>query len=406
MRLVEKTIIKQSDPRWKEIVKYCELTKNLYNATLYDIRQHYFTNKTYKKYTEQHKEFVANNNPDYRALPTKVSKQTIRLVHQNMSSFFALLKLKQAGKYDEKVDLPKYLPKNSLFQLTIDKESIGAQPVQYNSRGLLEYTISKKDMGLKFYSKIEYKNIKQVRFLPRANHIVQEVVYETDNAILKKDNNRYASVDLGVNNLMAVYTNIGNSLLYAGGPVKSVNQFYNKERAQLVSKLEKGTFDSKKLKRLTIKRNNKVNDYFHKVSADLINHLVSDKINTLIIGYNPGWKQEINVGKRNNQNFVGIPFYKLIEQLKYKAEIAGINVILTEEGYTSKTSFLDREQPFKRSVYIGSRVKRGLFKSAAHRLNADVNGAGQIMRKVVPDKLVYTNEGIEGCRTPRKVILK
>ena len=406
MKLVEKTIIKPTAPQWHEIMNYCRLSNNLYNATLYDIRQHYFTNKMYKKYAEQHKEFVLLNNSDYRALPTKISKQTMRLAHQNMNSFFTLLKLKQAGKYDKKVNLPKYKTSGGLYQLIVDKESIGARSVECNNKGLLEYVVSKKNMGLKFYSKVGFKSIKQVRFIPKGNHIVQEVVYEVDDVVLKPDNHRYASVDLGVNNLMAVYTNTGESLLYNGRPVKNINQFYNKERARLVSQLGKGVYDSHKLRKITFKRNNKVNDYFHKVSADLVNRLVFDEINTLVIGYNPGWKQDINIGKRNNQNFVGLPFYKLVEQLMYKCELAGINVVMTEESYTSKTSFFDCEKPVKHSFYVGSRVSRGLFKGLSHSINADVNGAGQIMRKVVPDTLVYTNEGIVGCRTPRKIVIQ
>lgn len=409
MRLVEKTIIKNSDPRWEELTQYCKYSNNLYNATLYDLRQHYFNTKNYKKYSTQHHDFVMNNNVDYRALPTKISKQTMRIVHQNMSSFFALLKLKNKGKYDKPVRMPRYKTKGSKFQLTVDKESIGSKPLQtrkFDKNNVLEYTISKTDMGLKFYSKIDYKNIKQVRFIPCGNHIVQEVVYEIVDTPLLKDNYRYASVDLGVNNLMAVYTTVGESLLYSGRVVKSINQFYNKERARLVSELGEGVFDSKSLRRITSKRKFKIDDYFHKVSADLVDYLVFNSINTLVIGYNAGWKQEINIGSRNNQNFVGIPFMRLVELLRYKAERNGISVVLTEESYTSKTSFLDGELPEKSWGYYGRRVTRGLFKGVNHKLNADVNGAGQIMRKVIPDKFVYTSEGIVGCRSPRKIIIK
>lgn len=134
----------------------------------------------------------------------------------------------------------------------------------------------------------------------------------------------------------------------------------------------------------------------HNATRYIVNQLVSNRIDTLIIGYNKGWKQDINIGKRNNQTFVSIPFHKLINQLYYKCELVGIRVILNEESYTSKCSFFDRESVRKHEFYVGKRIKRGLFKTAVGRLvNADVNGSGNILRKVVPDAIVYS-QGIEG----------
>ena len=104
----------------------------------------------------------------------------------------------------------------------------------------------------------------------------------------------------------------------------------------------------------------------------------------LVIGNNKNWKQNINIGKRNNQNFVSVPHSKLTTQLTYKAQLAGIKVVITEESYTSKCSFLDLEPIKKHTSYLGKRIKRGLFQSnKGYLYSADVNGSLNIGRKVV-----------------------
>lgn len=149
---------------------------------------------------------------------------------------------------------------------------------------------------------------------------------------------------------------------------------------------------------LTFKRNNKINDYLHKASRMIVNYLVSKDINALFIGKNKEWKQNTNIGKRNNQNFVSIPFYKFIQMLQYKCTMEGITVKEIEESYTSKCSFLDDEAIGKHEEYKGRRIKRGLFKTAERKIiNADVNGGLNILRKVV-GKFDYNP--IEVCSTP------
>lgn len=240
--------------------------------------------------------------------------------------------------------------------------------------------------------------INEVRIIPRNNHYIIEVVYEKQELELKIDNNRYLSIDLGLNNLATCCSNINGfkPFIINGKPLKSINQFYNKELSFYKSKLEKENKikKSKRISRLTNKRNNKVNDYLHKSSRILVNQLVSNNINTLVIGNNKEWKQDINIGKRNNQNFVQIPHGRFIDMLEYKCKLLGINVILQEESYTSKCSFLDSEKICKHEEYLGRRIKRGLFRSGNGVLiNADVNGSYNIMRKAIPN--AFAN-GIEG----------
>ena len=221
--------------------------------------------------------------------------------------------------------------------------------------------------------------------------------YVKENEI-KKDNKKYYSIDLGINNLMTITSNTGlNPSIVNGRPLKSMNQYFNKSKAfyqsELKKKQKKQKF-SRNLEKLTLKRENKMNDYLHKSSKFLIDSCLKNDINTIIIGYNKFWKQKVKMGKKTNQSFVSIPFYRLIEFISYKAKLEGINVILNEESYTSKCSFLDLEDVKKHENYQGKRVKRGLFKSSKGILiNADVNASYNIMRKVVPNLF---KDGIEG----------
>ncbi|NEN93188.1 MAG: IS200/IS605 family element transposase accessory protein TnpB, partial [Okeania sp. SIO3H1] len=190
-------------------------------------------------------------------------------------------------------------------------------------------------------------------------------------------------------------------LLINGRPLKSINQYYNKVKSFLQSQLPENR-SSKRLKKLCNKREFKINDYLHKASRLIIDTLINQKIGTLIIGHNQEWKQKINLGKRNNQNFVSVPYNKLIEMLSYKAKMVGIYVIITEESYTSKASFIDNDliPIYKKGeknhvTFSGKRIKRGLYRPASKRLiNADVNGSLNIMRKAVPNVFDYGIEGV------------
>ena len=222
--------------------------------------------------------------------------------------------------------------------------------------------------------------------------------------MLSDNNDRYCSIDLGLNNLATIGSNVIKPIIINGKPLKSINQFYNKRVSNLKSKLKDGKKTSRRIKSLTDKRNNKIKDYLHKASTLLVNQLVSNDLNTLIIGNNKSWKQDINIGKRNNQNFVQIPHSTFIKMLEYKCKLRGINVLITEESYTSKCSFLDNEDIKKQKEYKGRRIKRGLFKSSKGILiNADVNGSLNILKKVVGN---FKYNPIEVCSTPAVITVK
>jgi transposase, IS605 orfB family len=389
MYLTERHIIKDN----KELDEACFKSKNLYNRAMYLVRQHYFNTKEYFDYFKVHNFLVDSKDSDYYSLPTDVSNQTLRLLDKNFKSFFSLLKKKNKGSYDKPVKLPKYLEKDGRNIVVYIKRSLSKV---YLRKGLIK--LSK--LNILIPTKVKESELVEVRILPRNNHHIVEVVYKVEDKETKIDNNRYASVDLGINNLMTVSSNVTKPFIINGKPLKSINQYWNKEKARLQSLLKGDKKTSKRIQSITNKRNNKVLDYLHKSSRKLVNFLVSNNISTLIVGYNEEWKQDINLGKRSNQSFVNIPFYTLIKQLEYKCKLEGINFILTEESYTSKCSFLDNEEVCKHEKYQGERIKRGLFKSKEGKLiNSDLNGSLNILKKVVGD----FSYPIEVCSTPLRV---
>lgn len=395
MKLVERHIIHKSDKRYAELDDILYKCKNLYNTGLYHVRQHFFMEKEehkYLNYYELDKKLRSENNCDYRALPTSVSQQVLMLVDHNFKSFFKLLRKKKEGKYTEKIHVPKYLDKQGRFIAIFTTTSLSTK----REKGII-----KLPKQYTFTATTKQNNIQQVRFVPKANHIVMEVVYNRQEKEMMPDNGRYMGIDLGINNLSTCATNTGIAFIINGKPVKAINQYYNKRIAYLRSRIKTGL--SKRIKRTTEKRNRRISDYIHKASRIIINHAVSNNINTIVIGYNKGWKQEVNIGKVNNQKFVAIPFKQLIEMIRYKAQLKGINVIITEESYTSKCSFIDKEKICKHREYIGERTKRGMFVSPQWEINADVNAALNIIRKKVSDEAVYTLIGRGKWQFPTRI---
>lgn len=206
---------------------------------------------------------------------------------------------------------------------------------------------------------------------------------------LNLNKSNFISIDLGLNNLCSCISNVDtNPFIINGRVIKSVNQWYNKEKAKLMSFVgDKGT--SRRINKITLYRNLFIEDKLHKISRYIINFCISNNIGKIIIGLNKEWKQEINIGKRNNQHFVSIPHSKLIDKITYKAKLIGIEVVIHEESYTSKVDHLAFESLNKHDVYIGKRIKRGLFQSSIGKLlNADINGAIGISRKVIGDSCI------------------
>lgn len=381
MVLVEKHIIKPKHKYYDELDNLCWLSKNLYNSTLYNVRQYYFENKKLLKYQVINKIYVDTNNEDYRALPSKVAKHTQMLVEHNFKSFFGLLKLKAKGKYNKPVKIPKYLNKKTGRQVVHYEK--GA--ISFKEQGYIK--LSKTNIKIK--TNLTKDKVQFVRLVPKNNHIIIEIGY---NVIEKEiiQNNNILAIDIGVNNIASCVTTNGEKFLINGKPLKYINHNYNKRITDIQSKL-KLTHNKNKSRyksNITNKRNNRINDYLHKIATYIVNQAVSNHIGTIVVGYNKEWKQEINIGSKNNQNFVSIPFRKILNILKYKLEDNGIEYKEQEESYTSKASYLDNDnipiykEETEEIKFSGKRIKRGIYKSKQGKIiNADLNGALNILKK-------------------------
>ena len=370
LQLTQQIIINDRHKYYVGLDNLCLLAKNLYNVALFHIRQQYFKDKTYLNYNALDKLLSSTKNIDYSAIPYRQSAQQIlRNVDKTFKSFFKGIKAdKNKGK---RLSPPKYKDKqNGRYILTYTNQSFKYKNGIVKLKGI---------DGAWYEIKTDKQNIQQVRLVPKGNHIVVEIVYNTEYT-LKEDNRRYASIDLGLNNIVALTSNVSQSILYNGRPLKAINQHYNKCKAELQSKLKQNKYTSKRINRLTYKRNNKIKDYMHKLSAAIIQYMETNDLNTLIVGKNNGWKNNIEIGKANNQNFVSIPYNVLISMLEYKCKLHGIKMVVVNEAYTSKCSFLDNEAICKHETYLGKRIKRGLFVSNnGIKINADINGSLNIM---------------------------
>ena len=389
MNLTETHQIRPNHKLYSICDELCFKSKNLYNAALFEFRQSFF-DKELDTLTWQNinRIFNQSNQFDYRKLPSKVSNTVLKKLGNNISSFWSLVK---KSDYNKKVRLPKYLHKtDGRFIVEFNKQTFSNKRDEDNN-----LIICKSSLDLRIPTKAEKPQ--QVRIIPKVGCYVIEVVYEIKENKMKQ-NQRVAAIDLGLNNLATVVTNDGdNPILISGKKIKSINQYYNKITSKQKSLLPNNIFTSKSLDRLWLKRNNKISYEIHKITKFLANYFDERDISKVIIGNNTGWKNGINLGKRNNQNFVNIPYSKFINQLTYKCQLLGITVITREESYTSKASFLDYDEipnyeDETKPKFSGKRIKRGLYRSTTRKINADVNGAYNIMVKENPNYIISNRE--------------
>ena len=392
MQLVEQHIIDRQDSRFAVIDPACFASKNLYNATLYILRQSFFAHERVPTYAKL--AHMLKDTPEFRALPAKVAQWVVRQVCGAWETFWKAQTAYQQcpDKFTGRPKLPHYQPKSDGRNLLVYTCQAISRPA------LKEGRICPSQLDIVIQTK--QKEVKQVRIVPHASHYVVEVIYTvkplspTENAL----NPAWAaSLDLGIDILAAVTSNKAGltPFLVNGRPLKSVNTYYNKCRAAIQSALPQGQYTSHRLTNLTDKRNRKVKHYLHWASRYIVDWMINERLGILIIGHNPGWKQQVNIGSVNNQNFVAIPHSRFIHMLTYKAQLAGIQVILQDEGYTSKCSFLDLEPIRKHAQYCGRRVKRGEFVSAQGLpIHADINGSFNILRKALPSAFARGIQGV------------
>lgn len=373
------------------IKELCHAAKNLANEAIYNVRQYYFTEGEFLKYEKNYA--LLKNSLNYKALNSNMAQQILKEVDGSFKSFFGLLKLAKQGKYAFKdCKLPHYLPKNGYTTLVIGFVRLnGNKLILPFSNGFKK---THKSVEITIPPVLLDKIVKEIRIIPKANARFFEIqyIYEAECIQRNLNTNNALALDLGINNLITAVSNAGKSFIIDGRRLKSINQRFNKENARLQSIKDKQHFGKKttnRQKAIARDRNNKVNDYMNKAARKVIDYCITNDIGTLIVGYNETFQCSSNIGKRNNQNFVNIPYGQLRYKLEYLCKLNGIVFVKQEESYTSKASFWDKD---KIPVYnadnpgeyrfSGNRVHRGLYKTATGKtFNADVNGALNIMRK-------------------------
>jgi putative transposase len=395
MQLVEQHCISKSDPRYVIINEAAFKSKNLYNAALYEMRQTFFNEGMYLTYEEIHHRMQSHE--AYKALPAKVSQQILMLLAINWESF---KKAKAAYKEDPSTFTGR--PHIPGYKHKTEGRNILVYTIQaVSKRGLKKGLIQPSMLPIEVQTK--QKDVHQVRIVPRHGHYVVEVVYSKAPVQADVDPSFCVAIDLGVTNLAAIASNREGFIprLVNGRTLKARNQWYNKRMKELKLCLPKEDRErvTRQMERLTNKRNRQVNHYLHAASKRIIDFLVEQGVGTIIIGKNPLWKQEVGMGKRNNQNFVAIPHARFIDMLTYRAALVGIRVEVQEESYTSKASFLDLDpiptyRPDDDTAYTfsGKRIGRRnrLYRTKDGRIIcADVNGSYNILRKRKPDAFAH-----------------
>jgi putative transposase len=378
---------------WKIIDQKCWESKNLYNLANYIIRQEFFKTGKWIKYKELDK--IMQKEEPYKILGSQASQNTLTLLDKNWKAFFKGIKdwsKVQGEGYLGRPKIPKYKNKTkgrSILMIKNIQCRIENQKLIFSWKPLRCFSGIPTNISGK---------LMQVRFVPKGNTYMMEIVYETD---LLKDvisNNHIVGIDLGVNNFVTMINNVGvRPAIIKGNIIKSMNQWYNKERARMASESKMSW--NNKMRNLTDRHLRKTETYMHQISKMVVSYCIENNINTIIVGNTKEWKHSVNLGNVNNQNFVCIPYEKFINQLKYKCEDIGIWFILVDEEFTSGTSFIDQEEPTEENYNIKRRIKRGLFKSNSGTLiNADVNGAYQIVKKVYPNAFTEMfSRGLRGC---------
>lgn len=385
MRLVYKFNIGRNE----NISSLCRIGNNLYNQALYVFRETLSKEDKWLSYFEL--DTIMKNaknldgNVNYRLLKAQCSQQILKVLDENIKGYYKSVGdyRKNPCKYKEKPKLPKYRKRGSEFNLYYTNQSCKIK----DGRIVLSKELSIDIPQYEKYSGL-INNFKQVRIKPLNKGYKVEIVYEVKDAeVPEYKEEKVASIDLGINNLATLISE-NFTVLFSGKFVKSYNRMFNKILAKLnsIKDLQKIKGVTKRINKLHYDRKSYIEDVFHKISKKIVDLLVDSKITKLIVGYNKGWKQNVNMGKRNNQKFTQIPFARLVSYLEYKCELAGIEMVVHEESYTSKCDSLAFETIGKHGYYSGKRKKRGLFQSSTGKLiNADVNGALNIMRKVVGD---------------------
>ena len=407
VKRIVKFNIKKSHTDYKYIKTQLIESKEIYNFANYILRQLYFKNSNKHKYSlefineypslkdlfleyiEENKQFSSlfykiicefSKLRQY-SINLKIVQNIVDKLKNDWTSYWKLLKMKKNKTYDKKINIPRYKKKYNLVEY--NNQVISKKKLKLGYIGT-----DKMKQGIKIANRHKDLDCKCFRIYNKNDEILCELIYEKEVIEVEKTD-RVASIDIGLENLFTIAFNYNKKgISIKGTKLKAINQYFNKIKASLQSILPSKQYVSKFINQLLYKRTEQLRNYIGYYTNKLIEILRTERVSKLVVGYNKEWKQEINIGSKNNQSFVSIPFRKILDILRYKLEDNGIEYKEQEESYTSKASYLDNDdipiykEETEEIKFSGRRIKRGIYKSKQGKIiNADLNGALNILKK-------------------------
>ncbi|MCC5665298.1 transposase [Nostoc sp. CHAB 5784] len=389
MRQVEKHVIKRGDAWFDYCSQITTISRKLYNTAQFTQRQGFFFG--WSTQSQAKLDLLFKQDENYKALPAKVAQLVLK---QNADAWLAYYKaLKEyklePSKFTGKPKPPGYIDDKNLVKF--NNQAIGKR--EFNKGWIIP---SMSPIKIPVKPELRFQDLCEVRIVPKTGYFVIEVVYEVpDQSQLCSSLNPQlnAAIDIGLDNLATIVFNDPTiqPIVVNGKPLKSINQFYNKQIAKYRGFIKVGT--SHRIANIVRNRNNFVDSYLHQSTFRIVDEFLRLGVTHVSIGKNEQWKTHLDLGKRTNQSFTQIPHAKFIEMLTYKLQRVGIIVVVNEESYTSRASFIDWDNiptydPDNKVKYTfsGRRVKRAWYVSKnGFKIHADVNGAFNIGRKSNPE---------------------
>ena len=382
-------VLIHADRDTQAVIEYiCSESNKVFNGAIYYARQIYFKVHRYVRKAELDEEL--KNKKHFQAMYSQAAQQTCHSVFESFKSFKALNKLFQQGKLAEKPRPPKYR-KGGLNVVSYPKQALKLIDalIRIPLGNKVKVWFGIDSFTIPMPSNLNFKDIRELRILPRNQCFYAEFIYKLNPVEASFNPNNALGIDPGMDNWLTCVSTMGTSFIIDGKHVKSLNRWYNKKVSTIKEGKPQG-FWSKKLAHRTEKRNRQMRDAVNKAARLVINHCLENNIGTIAFGWNQGQKQESNLGSKNNQKWVQVPSSRLKDRISQLCQQYGIQFVETEESYTSKASFVDGdylpkygERPLRDWKPSGRRIKRGLYRTALNwYINADCNGAGNILRKV------------------------
>ena len=371
------------------------MSKLKYKVIPYPTRDEWFLS-----YTVLDAIFKYTDHPTYRRMNSQVNQNAIKKTVKSWKSYLQLQKdyAVHPEKYKARPRIPGYIKQPAMTAAYTNQT---AKFIRKDGHVYLRFVNHKPPVLIGKESLYADMTYVKTEVKPQYGGYSILLTFKEDIVLLEvpKSPKRILGIDVGVDNFCAVANNFGDApFLIKGGAVKSMNRNFNKERARLLSEVTKGsdsTYSKKETKRLhtlSRKRETRLRDFFYKTAWYLVRYAKQQQAEVIVAGHNEDQKQNICIGRQNNQNFVAIPFCRFLDILRYTAAKAGIPVVLREESYTSRASLLDLDAipAYKKGdttnhTFSGKRVHRGIYKTDKGLfINADINGAGNILRKEYP----------------------